>query len=102
MSTKVEQVEFQLLKKTYQVACPAGQRQSLDKVINLLKAHMRKVQKVDAKASMDRIAVVAALNLGHEHQKLIETAPDQLQKRLNALSTRVQQVLDQGKKANLS
>lgn len=102
MSTAPQQVGFRLLKKTYEVACPPAQRKSLDEAIELLQAQMQKVHDVDANASMDRIAVITALNLSHDCLRLSREVPDDLLQRIDALSARVQRTLDQVEDANLA
>ena len=102
MSTETQQVGFRLFKKTYEVSCPPAQRKSLDEAIKHLKAQMQKVHDIDANASMDRIAVVTALNLSHDCLRLSQEAPDDLRQRIDALSARVQKTLDQVEEANLA
>lgn len=105
MSTAPEQVSFRLLKTTYEVACPPEQRKSLDEAIKHLKTQMQKVHDIDANASMDRIAVVTALNLSHDCLHLSQESqevPDDLLQRLDALSARVRKTLDQVEKTNLA
>ena len=102
MSANVQQVGFQLFKKTYEVSCPTAQRQSLDDAIKLLKTQTQKVHDIDPHATMDRIAVITALNLSNDYLKLVKGLPDNLHERLDALSVRIQKTLNQGKEANLS
>ena len=102
MNAAAEQVSFRLLKTTYEVACPPEQRESLDEAVKHLKAQVQKVHDIDANASMDRIAVVTALNLSHDCLRLSQDAPDDLLRRIDALSARVQKTLDQAGNANLA
>ena len=102
MSAASQQVSFRLFKKAYEVACPPAQRKSLDEAIRLLKTQMQKVHDVDSNASMDRIAVITALNLSHDCLRLSREAPDDLLQRIDALSARVQKTLDQVEEANLA
>ena len=102
MSEGPQQVSFRLFKTTYEVACPPEQRKSLDAAIKHLKTQMQKVHDIDANASMDRIAVVTALNLSHDCLRLSQEVPGDLLRRIDALSTRVQKTLDQVEEANLA
>ena len=102
MNTAFEQVGFRLLKQTYEVACPPAQRKSLDEAIRLLQTQIQKVHDIDANASMDRIAVITALNLSHDYLRLSQEAPDDLLQRIDALSARVQKTLDRVEEANLA
>ena len=102
MNATPQQVGFRLLKKTYEVTCPSAQRKSLDEAIKFLKAQMQKVHDIDANASMDRIAVITALNLSHDCLRLSQEVPDDLLQRIDALSARVQNALNRIEKANLA
>lgn len=102
MSTASKQVSFRLLKKTYEVGCPPAERKSLDEAIRFLRAQVQKVHDADANAGMDRVAVVTALNLTHEYLRLSKKAPDNLLKRIDALSARLQKTLDHVEGANLT
>ncbi len=102
MSTAPEQVGFRLLKKTYEVACAPDQRQSLDQAIQFLQTQAEKVQEADANASMDRLAVVTALNLSHEYLRVAQETPDALLERIGTLSAKVQETLDRVGEANLA
>ena len=102
MSTAPQQVGFRLFKKTYEVACLPAQRKSLDEAIKLLKAQMQKVHDIDANASMDRIAVITALNLSHDCLRLSQEIPADLLQRIDTLSARVQKTLDHVEEANLT
>ncbi len=102
MSMATDQINVRLLKKTYEVACPPGQRESLDPAIKRLRSQMRTVREMDANASMERVAVIAALNLSHDFLRLSRELPSDLPKRVESLSTRIRKSLDRAKKANLS
>ena len=102
MSAESQQVGFRLFKTTYEVSCPPAQRQSLDEAIKFLKTQMQKVHDIDANASMDRIAVITALNLSHDCLRLSQEVPDNLLQRIDALSARVRKTLDQVEEANLT
>ena len=102
MSAAPQQVGFRLFKKTYEVACSPAQRKSLDKAIKHLQTQMQKVHDIDTNASMDRIAVITALNLSHDCLHLSQGMPDDLLQRIDALSVRVQKTLDRIEEANLA
>ncbi len=62
-------VFVQILGKDYQVACPPEERQALALAAEDLDARMRKIRSSGSVVGLDRIAVMAALNLCHElHQ----------------------------------
>jgi cell division protein ZapA len=55
-----------ILDREYLVACPPEEREGLVSAANLLDARMREIRSSNRMAGIDRIAVLAALNLAHE------------------------------------
>lgn len=64
-----EPVAVRLLDKEYLVACTAQERPGLLAAASLLDGKMREVRNAARNAPLDRIAVLAALNLAHELQQ---------------------------------
>jgi cell division protein ZapA len=63
-------VTVRILEKEYQVACPANERSALLASADLLNKKMREIRDMGKVVGLDRVAVMAALNLANE---LIET-----------------------------
>lgn len=61
-----EPVAVHILDREYLVACPPEQRASLLEAASVLDAQMRQIRNAARSATLDRIAVLAALNLTHE------------------------------------
>lgn len=61
-----EPVSVRILDREFTVGVGAGERDSLVAAAQLLDARMREVRGGNKMASMDRVAVLAALNLAHE------------------------------------
>ncbi len=61
-----EPVAVHLLDKEYLVACTPEERTGLLAAAGLLDGKMRDVRNAARGASLDRVAVLAALNLAHE------------------------------------
>jgi cell division protein ZapA len=61
-----EPVAVHLLDKEYLVACTPEERPGLLAAAGLLDSKMRDVRNAARSASLDRVAVLAALNLAHE------------------------------------
>jgi cell division protein ZapA len=59
-------VPLRLLDREYLVACPPGERDSLIAAAQLLDRQMRDIRDANRMAGLDRIAVLAALNIAHE------------------------------------
>jgi cell division protein ZapA len=65
-----EPVAVNLLEREYLVACPEEDREGLQAAARLLDRQMRDIRNGNRMAGLDRIAVLAALNLAHELTQL--------------------------------
>ncbi len=63
---KSENVFVKILDKEYQVACPQGERDALLQAAHNLDERMRDIRSSGSVIGLERIAVMAALNLSHE------------------------------------
>lgn len=61
-----EPVEICILDREYTVACASQEREGLLKAAHLVDTRMREIRSGNRMASIDRVAVLAALNLAHE------------------------------------
>ncbi len=61
-----ETVFVKILDKEYQVACPREERQALLESAQLLDERMKAIKGTNTVIGLERIAVMAALNLSHE------------------------------------
>ncbi|GAB3098916.1 cell division protein ZapA [Lysobacter terrae] len=69
MSSKTsEPVSIRLLDREYTVGCEPDERDSLIAAAKLLDNKMREIRGNNRMAALDRVAVLAALNLAHELQ----------------------------------
>lgn len=64
MSTQT--VSVKILDKEFQVACPTDQQQSLLQAAQHLDKQMRDIRTTGKVIGLERIAVMAALNISHE------------------------------------
>lgn len=69
-----EPVSVHILDREYTVGVEAGERSSLMAAAKLLDGRMREVRGSNRMAAVDRVAVLAALNLAHELQQLRDQA----------------------------
>jgi len=69
-----------LLGKEYRVACPADQREALLQAARYVDGKMRDIAEKTKSNLSERIAVMAALNIAHEHLGLDQAIPVQHQK----------------------
>ena len=70
MSKASEPVSIRVLDREYTVGCEPDERDSLMSAAKLLDAKMREVRGNNRMAALDRVAVLAALNLAHELQQM--------------------------------
>jgi len=68
MNDRVVRVSVRILEKEYQVACPIDERTALLDAAELLNTKMREIRDGGRVVGLDRIAVMAALNLANELQ----------------------------------
>ena len=71
MNDMFAHVNVKILEKEYQIACPAEERKALVDSAELLNSKMREIRDSGKVVGLDRIAVMAALNLAND---LISTA----------------------------
>jgi len=63
---KATQLDVTILGREYKVACKESERAELMQAVALLDARMREIRDAGKVAAIDRIAVMAALNLAHD------------------------------------
>jgi cell division protein ZapA len=59
-------LEVAILGRPYKVACREGERSELLEAVDLLDARMREIRDAGRTGGVDRIAVMAALNIANE------------------------------------
>ncbi|HKT31607.1 MAG TPA: cell division protein ZapA [Gammaproteobacteria bacterium] len=92
MSEELPRVTVRILDKDYQVACPDEERAALLESAALLNRKMQEIRASGKVVGLDRVAVMAALNLSHEilqHQSATDQAHQTLVERLRALNDRL-------------
>ena len=95
MSSANEAVSVRVLDREYTVGVAPDERDSLMAAARLLDIRMREIRGANRMAAVDRVAILAALNLAHELQLLRESgtggtravidAVEGLHRRLDAL-----------------
>ncbi|WP_045737971.1 cell division protein ZapA [Xanthomonas sp. MUS 060] len=65
-----EPVSIRILDREYTVGVEAQERDSLLAAARVLEAKMREIRGSNRMAAVDRVAILAALNLAHELQQL--------------------------------
>ena len=96
MTDQTAQVSVRILDKEYQVACPPGERTDLLDSAEILNSKMREIRDSGRIVGLDRIAVMAALNMANDliHAKARDQELDgDISVRLKHISDRVDHVL---------
>jgi cell division protein ZapA len=99
MSDMFAHVTIRILEKEYHVACPAEEKADLLAAAELLNAKMREIRDSGKVVGLDRIAVMAALNIVNELLQAKgrdEGADTDLAARLKAMRERVESALVRG------
>ena len=101
------QLDVAILGRDYKVACRESERAELMQAVALLDARMREIRDTGKVAAIDRIAVMAALNLANEllraraAPKAAEPAPmerapiddPRAERRIRAMQTAIDQLM---------
>ncbi|MDH4258937.1 MAG: cell division protein ZapA [Gammaproteobacteria bacterium] len=99
MTTDASRVSVRILEKEYHVACPAEERAALLDSAEYLNRKMREIRDSGKVVGLDRIAVMAALNITNDllmsrgHDEDVET---DLAVRLKMMRERVESALTRG------
>ena len=67
MSDDANTLCIELLGKEYRVACPPQSRQDLERAAQLLNQRMSEIKRNGKLYGVERIAIMAALNLAHDY-----------------------------------
>lgn len=92
-----EPVEVRLLDKEYLVACAESERPGLIEAARLLDERLRAMRQANKTATLERIAVLAALNLAHERlqaQAVAKANDDEVERLIREVDLRLGATLD--------
>ncbi len=107
MNDRTARVSIRILEKEYQVACPIEERTDLLDAAEYLNGKMREIRESGAVMGLDRIAVMAALNLSNELLKLKRTGgvssegEAELVDKMRLLRERVESAITRGKQMEI-
>jgi cell division protein ZapA len=104
MSDRNVRVSVRILEKEYQVACLPEERSELLDSAEFLNNKMREIRDGGNIVGLDRIAVVAALNLSHELLKLRnrgDAAQGDVGRKVRQMRERVESALAKGQQLDL-
>ena len=98
------QVNVKILEREYQFSCPEEERNELIKSAEYLNARMRQIRDSGKVVGLDRIAVMAALNLANEMLRLRDrdqSTEADVGLKLKSIRERVESALEHGKQLEL-
>lgn len=98
MTTPLVRVSVRILEKEYQVACLPEERSELLDSAEFLNGKMKDIRDAGNIVGLDRIAVMAALNLAHELLKRNrnEAIESEVTERVRQMRERVESALSRG------
>lgn len=97
-------VNIKILEKEYQVACPPDERPALLDSAELLNSKMREIRDSGRVVGLERIAVMAALNMANElirSRDRGEGLETKAKAKVRAMRERVERVLQSGQQLEL-
>jgi len=100
MNDTQARVSVRILEKEYHITCPMEERSDLLDSAEFLNSQMREIRDSGKVVGLDRIAVIAALNLANElirFRKRDTTLETDVGGRLRILRERVESALEKGR-----
>lgn len=69
--SKAKPIDIKIFSKAWKVNCPTGKEEELQEAAKYLDLKMREIKKAGRVIGLERIAIMAALNISHEliHEK---------------------------------
>ena len=104
MTEMYAHVNVKILEKEYQISCKADERAALLDSAELLESKMRQIRESGKVTGLDRIAVMAALNMANElllARGQGESLETDAAVRIQAMRERVESALQQGRQLEL-
>jgi cell division protein ZapA len=104
MSQELARVSVRILEKDYHVACPIDERAALLDSAEYLSRKMKEIRDTGKVVGLDRIAVMAALNMANELlnvQRRDAMLDSDVTARVRAMRERVESALERGQQLEL-
>jgi len=93
MSQDPQTVSIRLLGKEFSVACPPDARQELEQAAHYLDQKMGEIRRNGKLIGLERIAIMAALNISHELIKQRKDATPELKDDVEQLCLKIDSAL---------
>lgn len=94
-------ISIAIFGRTYQIKCPPEEAAQLQESAKLVDAEMRKINQSSQSCNIEKLVVVAALNIAHElkmHKNQKNSYIDMMHERIKSLQLRIQKFLGAGEK----
>ncbi len=92
-SAKTVSLDVTIMGREFRVACPDGEKQSLIEAASYLDRKMREIRETGKVIGVERIAIMAALNIAHDYLAARPVDPDSAE--VKARLDRIGGLLDQ-------
>ena len=104
MSKEANAVKIMILDKEYMVSCPDDEKEALDASVKHLSQKMSEIRSGGKVVGIDRIAVMAGLNLAHEaiQSGTASSENNSTGNRLRELNTRIENALASYRQAEMN
>ena len=96
MSNDVKTLSINIMDKEYQIACPADEEEALLRSARYLSEQMMEIRSTGKVVGVDRVAVMAALNIANEllrGSKNASSNQDIANRRLKMLNEKISSIL---------
>ena len=95
MSSEHQTLDIFILDKAYKIACPPAEQDNLQRAAQYLDRKMREIRGSGKVLGLERIAVIAALNISHDllSRQLSDAEPQASTEAVAALLKRLEIVL---------
>ncbi len=104
MNEMFAHVNVKILEKEYQISCPAEERKALIDSAELLNNKMREIRDSGKVVGLDRIAVMAALNLANDLISVGDVSSDletNIKSKVVQMRERIESTLQAGQQLEL-
>ena len=104
MTEMFAHINVKILEKEYQISCPADERKALIDSAEMLNLKMREIRDSGKVVGLDRIAVMAALNMANDlivSHTVGGTLQTEAKDKVRAMCERVESALQSGQQLDL-
>ncbi len=104
MTEMFAHINVKILEKEYQISCPANERKALIDSAEMLNLKMREIRDSGKVVGLDRIAVMAALNMANDlivSHDIGDNLQTEAKDKVRAMCDRVESALQSGQQLDL-